>query len=323
MPEKRPPPNALAYLPAGLGVAEVAAVLSATTLRPKHKLLWLWMVKRAAEGGSTLPAKIQDNATALAAELGEKGRNVSNWLNELIDHGLVERLDRKHAGDSELLILDPCNVLAGWAIRKPSPQIELFDTAPEPMPEPSHEAAPVLPLRQFSAKNLPQCKKLPQYSSAPPEPPSSISARAPLLFLVDAFNNNQETITQKLRQRSDDVRALARETYRTILGKRHRPRVSDNDRLLLIRCAYLALEHWGESWLRETAQARPGSEPANRPMAFFRAVAAYTAWEHLCGERADTPDERDQARKTFRTLLSAIPVPPELTERKSDAGTPA
>lgn len=312
-PDNHPPPRGLACLPAALDAPGPAAVLQHPTLKAHHKLLWLLLATAAAESGATLPADILASAAGLATRLGENDRNVRRWLADLVDAGLVELIDRQPGRNSHLVVLDPVEAVPGWQVRTPDPQLELFDgQGPEPTDsEPSglRLAGLTESTRSFLVPKMTggRTDLVPKMTGGC-DAHSSISAHAPFLVVVNELNNNNNEAF--IRSHHGELLDLAIETQKTILGKKRPPDRSDRE--LLIRCAYLAMQHWGEHWLRAAARARPVDKPPREPLAFFRAAAAYHAYEHLTCERAEGKEDRQAAKKGFADVLRQIKLPPEV-----------
>lgn len=138
---------------------------------------------------------------------------------------------------------------------------------------------------------------------------SSISARAPVVVVdLNLTNNNSELPDPAA------VKQLARRAWAAIHAARRRPpRPEHGERLLLLRCAWLALvSDLGERWLMAAAQARPLRGDRQDPLRFFTAAAAYQAWQRATGEPAETDDERREARRQLRDLLARVTLPAEL-----------
>ena len=268
----------------------------------------LWISAGARPG--TVSVRVRD----MAAELGADAGSVSRWLRKLDDVGRIH-VYATQAGTIHVDLYDPREPASGRLVR-PDPQTMLPgmgkdqpDQAPDTIPVRGvapcvQGATPVAPYRQ---------------GATPVAPNTHISARAParapFVVVVDFLNNNN--LTQYLVDHRAELLDLARKTYSTIHGHSRPPRISDHDRATVVRCAYLAVAHWGEDWLHRAATARPTGRAPDRPMAFFRAAAAYAAYEEVTGERAETEDERQDARKGFAVVLRCIDLPPALTERRS------
>ncbi len=137
--------------------------------------------------------------------------------------------------------------------------------------------------------------------------PASISARAPVVVVEDLELNNNNPPDPGA------VKDLARRAWGVLHGQR-RPRApSHAERLLLLRCAWLALRtDLGERWLLAAAKARPLRGDRQDPVRFFHAAAAYQWWERAAGEPAEEPEERREARRQFRELLGRVDLPAEL-----------
>lgn len=110
------------------------------------------------------------------------------------------------------------------------------------------------------------------------------------------------------------MKDLARRAWGKLHGdRRHPPRPDARERLLLLRCAWLALASaLGERWMIDSAAARPARGERLDPLRFFQAAAAYQAWERAGGEPAETDEERREARRQFRAMLARVDLPEEL-----------
>jgi len=159
-------------------------------------------------------------------------------------------------------------------------------------------------------RSVPACPNLSQSDRA------SISARPRLVVVVEEKkpnNNNPDPAA---------VKELAGRAWRKIHApSRYPPRADRRERTLLLRCALLALGHFGERWILSAAAARPLRGERQDPIGFFRAAAAYQAWEQQTDTRPDTPEEQAQAKREFRDLLHAIELPAELARRNPERTT--
>jgi DNA-binding transcriptional ArsR family regulator len=140
---------------------------------------------------------------------------------------------------------------------------------------------------------------------------ASISARAPVVVVVKDFTNNNPPDPA-------GVKDLARRAWAKLHGERRRaPRPDPHQRLLLLRCAWLALaSDLGDRWLIASAAARPLRGERQDPLRFFTAAAAYQAWERATGQPPEEPEERREAKRQLREMLGRVALPEELARRE-------
>lgn len=118
------------------------------------------------------------------------------------------------------------------------------------------------------------------------------------------------------------MKDLAKRAWGKLHGDRRRPPPpSDAERLLLLRCAWAALSGLGADWLLASAAARPVRGDRQDPVRFFRAAAAYQAWERAAGEPAETEEDRREAKRQLRELLARVDLPGELRRRQPTGAT--
>lgn len=138
---------------------------------------------------------------------------------------------------------------------------------------------------------------------------SSIPARAQVVVVEEILINNNQP-------EPEEVKALAGRAWQRLHGDtRYPPKASDQERLLLLRCAQLALSsELGEAWLMAAAAARPLRGDRQDRVRFFHAAAAYQAWERATGEPPEEPDRR-AAKQRLRRALAGIDLPESLRRR--------
>jgi hypothetical protein len=256
----------------------------------------LWL--RAGCQPGTLPVPIGETAVAIGAGNG----SVSDWLAKLDELGLLHR----YHDDGQTVHVDlyhPEQAISGRLVR-PDPQQVLPELEEEGPVRVSEETRTGVRISEETRTGV----RISEETRTPPSPPMPTVAAGDVArayqaaaAAIDAHDPDPDALL-----------SLAKKAYDKLYGlKRH---AAENERLLLLRAAAVAMAHLGADWLLTAAAARPAAECRNR-MAYFRGALALAACEGLTGQRAESRDDQAAARAHLAALLSRARVPGELLRR--------